>query len=64
MSVTPHAQRKGTLELAVGGAVAGTEGKSRRAEAIQVVLVAKDAPAPAADFQGATQAYGKAFVKK
>jgi hypothetical protein len=37
---------------------------SRRAEAVQVVLVAKDAPAPAATYKGVTQQYAKAFVKK
>ncbi len=59
-----HVQKYGWMAWAKNGASAGTEGMSRRAEAIQVVLVAKDASAPAADFQGATQAYGKAFAKK
>ncbi len=49
VSVTAHVQRKGwEKSWARDGAMAGTQGKSRRAEAIQVVLVAKDAPAPVA----------------
>ncbi len=59
-----HSQRYGWMAWAKNGESAGTQGMSRRAEAIQVVLVEKDAPAPAADFQGASQAYGKAFVRK
>ncbi len=59
-----HSQRYGWMAWAKNGESAGTQGMSRRAEAIQVVLVDKDAPAPAADFQGVSQAYGKAFSKK
>ncbi|MBR3318205.1 MAG: hypothetical protein IKG21_10355 [Atopobiaceae bacterium] len=44
------------------GAKAGTEGMSRRAEAVQVVLVPKGAAAPAATYRGQTQAFAKAFV--
>ncbi len=59
-----HTQRYGWMAWAKNGEEAGTQGMSRRAEAIQVVLMEKDAPAPATDFQGATQAYAKAFAKK
>ena len=59
-----HVQKYGWMAWAKNGEEAGTQGMSRRAEAIQVVLVAKDAPAPATDFQGATQQYSKAFAKK
>ncbi len=59
-----HVQRYGWMAWAKNGDEAGTQGMSRRVEAVQVVLVEKDAPAPAADFQGATQAYAKAFAKK
>ena len=52
------------MAWARNGESAGTQGMSRRAEEVQVVLVEKGAPAPAADFQGVTQAYGKAFAKK
>ncbi len=54
-----------TVTLTVGAPSAtAPQGKSRRMEAIQVVLVEKDAPAPAAEFQSATQTYAKAFVRK
>ena len=54
-----------TVILTVGAPSAtAPQGKSRRMEAVQVVLVEKDAPAPAAEFQSATQTYAKAFVRK
>lgn len=46
------------------GRSAGTTGMSRRAEAVQVVLVPKGAKAPGATYKGATQNYAKAFVAK
>ncbi len=39
----------GWMAWAKNGEQAGTQGMSRRAEAIQVALVRKDAPAPAPD---------------
>ncbi|MDO4798780.1 MAG: hypothetical protein Q4A01_12265, partial [Coriobacteriales bacterium] len=57
-------QRYGWMAWAKNGESAGTQGMSRRGEAIQVVLVAKGGPAPAKAFQGATQTYAKAFVRK
>ena len=59
-----HSQKYGWMAWAKNGAKAGTQGKGLRAEAIQVVLVAKGAPAPAADYQGATQTYAKALARK
>ncbi len=59
-----HSQRYGWMAWAKNGERAGTQGKAFRAEAVQVVLVAKGGPAPAVDFQGATQTCAKAFVKK
>ena len=52
------------MAWAKNGQSAGTQGMSRRVEAIQVVLVAKDGPAPAKALKGATQTYAKAFAKK
>ena len=59
-----HSQRYGWMAWAKNGASAGTQGMSRRTEAIQVVLMEKGDPAPAKNFNGATQTYAKAFVKK
>ena len=59
-----HSQRYGWLTWAKNGEKAGTEGMSLRAEAVQVVLVRKGAKAPAKTFKGATQAYGKAFIRR
>jgi hypothetical protein len=52
------------MAWAKNGEFAGTQGMSRRAEAIQVVLVRKGAPAPGTTHKGVTQTYAKAFVKK
>ncbi|MBR3316546.1 MAG: hypothetical protein IKG21_01830, partial [Atopobiaceae bacterium] len=59
-----HAQRLGWMGWAKNGAKAGSEGQSRRAEAVQVVLVPKGAKAPAATYRGQARAYSKAFVSK
>ncbi len=59
-----HVQRIGWMAWAKNGESAGTTGMSRRVEAIQVVLVKKGQPAPSNDYQGAKQAYNKAFRKK
>ncbi len=56
-------QNYGWMGWAKNGAKAGTQGKSLRIEAMQVVLVKKGAPAPTAVFKGITQSYSKAFVK-
>ncbi len=58
-----HSQRYGWMAWAKNGERAGTQGKSRRLEAVQVVIVPKGDPAPPKTYQGATQTYGKAFVK-
>jgi hypothetical protein len=52
------------LAWAKNGEQAGTQGMSRRAEAIQVVLVKQGDPAPATTYKGVTQQYTKTFVKK
>ncbi|MBR3316673.1 MAG: hypothetical protein IKG21_02475, partial [Atopobiaceae bacterium] len=57
-----HAQRLGWMGWAKNGAKAGSEGQSRRAEAVQVVLVPKGAAAPGATYRGQARAYSKAFV--
>ncbi len=63
-SVTAHVQRMGWMAWAKNGESAGTQGMSRRAEAVQVVLVRKDAAAPAATYKGISRNYAKAFVKR
>ena len=50
------------MAWAKNGAAAGTQGKSLRAEAVQVVIVRKGSPAPGQTYNGVTQAYGKAFL--
>ena len=62
VSAIAHVQRKGTLPAVSGGKPAGTTGKRLRMESIR--LAVDGAPASAANFQGAKQAYGKAFAKK
>ncbi len=42
----------GWMAWAKNGEQAGTQGMSRRAEAIQVALVRKDAPVPDATYKG------------
>ena len=59
-----HAQHYGWMGWAKNGASAGTAGYSYRLEAIQIVLVPKGAKAPAASYQGATQAVSAPFVKR
>ncbi len=48
---------------AKNGAKIGTEGQSRRMEAVQVAIVPKGAKAPSANCKDAAQANAKAFVK-
>jgi hypothetical protein len=59
-----HAQRYGWMAWAKNGQQAGTQGKSLRIEAIQVVVIRKGSPAPGKTYNGVTQTYAKAFVKK
>ncbi len=59
-----HAQRYGWMAWAKNGQGAGTQGKSLRIEAIQVAVVRKGSPAPGKTYNGVTQTYAKAFVKK
>ncbi len=51
VTVAAHVQSKGWLAAVSGGAVAGTTGQSRRAEAVQVVIVHKGDPAPPKTYQ-------------
>jgi hypothetical protein len=44
------------------GKTSGTAGKSKRLEAMQVVLVEKGAKAPGKTYKGVTQTYAKPFV--
>ena len=48
-----HVQRYGWMAWTKNGEEAGTQGMSRRVEAIQVVLVAEDGPAPRLPSPGA-----------
>ena len=46
------------------GETCGTTGKSKRVEAVQVVLVEKGAKAPNKTYKGVKQDYAKAYVEK
>ena len=59
-----HAQSYGWLAWAKNGESAGTEGLAKRLEGIQIVLVPKGGPAPAANYGGVTSANASAFIKK
>lgn len=59
-----HAQHYGWMGWAKNGQKAGTAGMSYRLESLQVVLVKKDADAPATTYKGVTQAYAQPFAQK
>ena len=59
-----HVQGAGWMAWAKNGASAGTEGQSRRAEAVQVVILKKGSKAPGKTYNDVTQAYARAFVSK
>jgi uncharacterized protein YjdB len=63
-SVSAHVQRLGWMAWATNGEYAGTQGMSRRVEAVQVALVKKGEAAPGTTYKGVTQSYTKAFAKK
>ncbi len=58
-----YSQKYGWMGWTKNGAKAGSQGKKLRVEAMQVVLVKKGGKVPSAVYQGAKQAYSKAFVK-
>ena len=59
-----HAQDVGWMGWAANGADAGTAGYARRLEGIQVVLVAKGAAAPAANYGGITSVTAQPFLQR
>ncbi len=60
VSCRAHVANRGWLGWARGG-VAGTVGQGRRAEAIRVVLVRRDAKAPSARYGGAAQSFPRPY---
>jgi len=59
-----HVQGYGWMGWTKNGQKAGTQGASKRVEAIQVVLVKKGSKAPGKTYNGVRQTYAKAFVAK
>ncbi len=63
-STAVHVQRIGWMAWTKNGSVAGTQGMSRRVEAVQIVLVRKGEPAPTATHKGVRQNYAKPFARR
>jgi uncharacterized protein YjdB len=58
-----YTQGYGWLAWAKNGASAGTSGKGKRIEAVQVVLVKKNGKAPSASYKGVKSTNKKAYIK-
>ncbi len=64
VSYKTHVQSFGWQKWVYNGAMSGTEGKAKRLEGIQIVLVPAGGAAPAKSYGGITSVQDKAYIEK